>query len=75
MFFMFLFIDLDSLQSHDGYSSLPTMQHLTPEATSACLPRSSSYNSLQRRLMRNKATSIEFGLQKPDENTNNEEVR
>lgn len=51
------------------------MQHLTTETTSACLPRSSSYNSLQRRLMRNKATSIEFGLQKPDEGASNEEVR
>lgn len=51
------------------------MQHLTPETASAGLPRSSSYNSLQRRLMRNKATSIELGLQKPDEGTNNEDVR
>ncbi|XP_054724932.1 folliculin-interacting protein 2-like [Uloborus diversus] len=65
--------DSDSLQSHDGYSSLPTTQ-LTPEAAVACLPRSSSYNSLQRRLLRNKATSIELGLQKPDEsNSPNEE--
>lgn len=60
--------DSDSLHSHDGYSSLPTTQHLTP--ASLLLPRSSSYNSLQRRLLRNKATSIEMGLQKPQEEGN-----
>ncbi|XP_035217545.1 folliculin-interacting protein 2-like isoform X1 [Stegodyphus dumicola] len=66
--------DSDSLQSHEGYNSLPTT-HLTPETSTACLPRSSSYNSLQRRLLRNKATSIELGLQKPDDGTNEEYPR
>ncbi|KAF8763826.1 folliculin-interacting protein 1-like isoform X1 [Argiope bruennichi] len=65
--------DSDSLQSHDGHSSLPTT-HLSPERPTAGLPRSSSYNSLQRRILRNKATSIEMGLSKSHEMTPNEPV-
>ncbi|GFV64244.1 folliculin-interacting protein 2 [Trichonephila clavipes] len=61
--------DSDSLQSHDGHSSLPTT-HLSPERPIGGLPRSSSYNSLQRRILRNKATSIELGLPKSDERSN-----
>ncbi|XP_071034543.1 folliculin-interacting protein 2 isoform X2 [Parasteatoda tepidariorum] len=63
--------DSDSLQSHDGHSSLPTT-HLSPETPVSCLPRSSSYNSLQRRILRNKATSIELGLPKSEEISPNE---
>ncbi|KAG8176873.1 hypothetical protein JTE90_026583 [Oedothorax gibbosus] len=60
--------DSDSLQSMDGHSSLPSTRRLSPESSSkGGLPRSSSYNSLQRRILRNKATSIELGMPKAEE--------
>lgn len=61
------YIISDSLQSTGSTSSFVSMSHLSPNSVSSSLSCSGSYNSLQRRWLRNMATSIEFGLYKKSE--------
>ncbi|XP_023218344.1 folliculin-interacting protein 2-like [Centruroides sculpturatus] len=65
----------NSLQSTGSTRSCHSLSPISPNSVSSSLNCSGSFNSLQRRLLRNMATSIEFGLHpKSDESSSVEEV-
>ncbi|XP_067131514.1 folliculin-interacting protein 1-like isoform X2 [Centruroides vittatus] len=64
----------NSLQSTGSARSCHSLSPISPNSVSSSLNCSGSFNSLQRRLLRNMATSIEFGLHpKSEEGSSAEE--